>query len=183
MTIFSTTLYSELGRTRSGPHTQVGATPPDWMELAWCASSPWSAPEYDKDNATRDEAADMCAGCPVMAQCLAAALEEEGEVSARHRYGVRGGLNRHDRAAKNDRTCKKNPEHGVMVEYRNGERACRACKKASRDERYWKNRTAGCKREHGWENIKVSVDGRRYCVVCRTVGQAESVRARKGTAA
>jgi hypothetical protein len=39
-----------------------------------------------------NEAKRVCAACPVLAECLTAAMAEEGATAKENRWGVRGGL-------------------------------------------------------------------------------------------
>lgn len=105
------------------------ATPPTWTDVdnAWevpCMGewpnflgrqheSPW-----DRDHMKDKEAAELCAGCPILETCLEQAMEEERGVIARHRYGIRGGLTPKGRAmlaaerrGGEGRVC---PKHGPM---------------------------------------------------------------------
>lgn len=96
-----------------GGRTPIGATPPEWMKDAWCAPE-WPHPDgrlhaspWDQDKTSDEKAAELCAGCPVIAECLSSAMAEEGTLTARNRYGVRGGLGPEGRAnlAIADREC------------------------------------------------------------------------------
>lgn len=84
------------------PPTMRFAQPPAWMQrddLPCTKTVPkGNAPDpYDTSN--RAKAAALCAGCPVKAECLADALAEEGDLSAKSRYLVRGGLTPRGRAS------------------------------------------------------------------------------------
>lgn len=96
-----------------GGRTPIGATPPEWMKDAWCAPE-WPHPDgrlhaspWDQDKTSDEKAAELCADCPVIAECLASAMAEEGSLTARNRYGVRGGLGPEGRArlALQERVC------------------------------------------------------------------------------
>jgi WhiB family redox-sensing transcriptional regulator len=68
--------------------------PTDWMVDALCAEIdpegmyPEDGHHVDAANA----AISLCRACPVQTQCLTYALTIEHGVSARHRYGIWGGL-------------------------------------------------------------------------------------------
>lgn len=71
-----------------------------WRKAAACAGKfrvffP-NGSEDDKD--AEIEAKAFCHRCPVRSECLAAALDDEGDADARTRVGVRGGLSRLERA-------------------------------------------------------------------------------------
>lgn len=81
------------------------ATPPTWTEDAICQHE-WPHPMarahksmWDADHLNEEAAASLCEGCPIIEACLSAALEEEGTLIARHRYGIRGGKTPKARAA------------------------------------------------------------------------------------
>lgn len=86
-------------RSEGQRHT-LRAKPESWTVEAQCWDEETHLPHaaYDKDNLSPEEADLLCAGCPALAQCLASALQYEGDVGAHYRYGVRGGMNRFQRA-------------------------------------------------------------------------------------
>lgn len=113
--------------TEGGKTFQL-AVPAQWTKEAKCLDD-WKAfaGEHDPSPAV---AKVLCDGCPVIEECLAAALEEEGDIAARFRAGVRGGLTpqeRYDRVKPASKPCKRN--HGP--EYRktrsNGFTYCGEC--------------------------------------------------------
>lgn len=93
-------------RTEGGRTLQL-AVPAGWTERAKCAGN-----SYAFDDAVGlkpGEAMGRCAGCPVIEQCLSAAMEEESGLSAGYRYTVRGGLSPKERAdmATAQRECER----------------------------------------------------------------------------
>ena len=74
----------------------------DWRHEAACLGlvepddDPWYPQgKWGQANESRlayAVAARVCQRCPVQAECLSAALAEEGPASASNRYGMRGGL-------------------------------------------------------------------------------------------
>lgn len=72
------------------PCTAEGSDPDDWFLLA---DDPDRPPSSEKmRHQLRIEAAVLCAGCPIAAQCLNVAL------ARRERYGVWGGMSACDRS-------------------------------------------------------------------------------------
>ena len=72
----------------------------EWWELAACLGAPDSIFFSNKDKRTETRTAKaMCAKCPVTAECLNAAMREEGQTYSqkKYRYGVRGGLTGRER--------------------------------------------------------------------------------------
>lgn len=90
--------------TETAQHTQRLAAPPDWTAQGLCVGDwrPW-----DTDQMSDKAAAALCAGCPVIEACLTAAMEAEGDLVARNRYGIRGGLTPKARAllVVQEKTC------------------------------------------------------------------------------
>lgn len=90
-----------LGTVKTVPRRTVFvAHPPSWTERAKCIGR-WS--EYDGSpdglrGASSRRAKELCAGCPVRAECLEDALEAEGGIPFYFRDGVRGGLNAMERS-------------------------------------------------------------------------------------
>lgn len=82
----------------AAPH-MLFAKPPAWMSRGKCAvrhadSSAylrWDEVSSSKAEQAAKDAAIICSGCPVKELCLSAALAAEGDVTARHRYGIYGG--------------------------------------------------------------------------------------------
>ena len=95
-----------------GGRTLTFATPPSWTEKAKCVQTAHFGKTkdqmYDRDQMTDEWAERLCAGCPVIEACLAAAMEAEGDVVARNRYGVWGGTTPKMREALNaaEKECK-----------------------------------------------------------------------------
>jgi hypothetical protein len=90
----------------AGERTLQLAVPAGWTLQAKCAGSP----TWDETHGMKaGNAAQLCEGCPVIAQCLAAAMEEEHGLSAGGRYGIRGGLSPKERAdlAFAERECER----------------------------------------------------------------------------
>jgi hypothetical protein len=82
----------ELGVAMAGPRTLILANPPAWMKRAKCLDK-WvehDLPEGGRVSAGRAKA--LCGGCPVLIECLEAAMLEENRKGSGYRYGVRGGL-------------------------------------------------------------------------------------------
>jgi hypothetical protein len=77
-------------------HTFRLASPPKWSERAKCLDN--SAAFDESVGLSAGLAAARCEGCPVIAECLAAALAEEGTLAASNRYTIRGGLSPAERA-------------------------------------------------------------------------------------
>lgn len=79
-----------------GGRTLQLAVPAGWTKDALCLDN-WE--HYDAStNLKPGQAARLCFGCPVLAQCLEAAMTEERGLSAGSRYGIRGGLSPKERA-------------------------------------------------------------------------------------
>lgn len=84
-----------VARSDSGRTLRL-AVPAGWTTRALCLDH---YALYDESvGLNPGEAAARCAGCPVIAECLAAAMAEEHNLSAGNRYGVRGGLSPKERA-------------------------------------------------------------------------------------
>lgn len=84
------------------PPTMRLAEPPKWAQrddLPCIKRVPKGNQPDPYDTSNRARAAALCAGCPVKAECLADALAEEGDLSAKSRYLVRGGLTPRGRAS------------------------------------------------------------------------------------
>lgn len=124
------------------------AKPPSWSAKAKCLgnSEPYDAqvPLPSGDERARD----LCAGCPVIAECLNDAMETEGSLNARNRYGIRGGLTPTGRAnlalQEGDEQCPKGhslAEVGVYVAGTTGYERCRKCV-SDRDNRRPKKKVA-----------------------------------------
>lgn len=104
------------GRTETPMRTNAGRTltmarPDPLTREAKCLDSGrkdgnaiWRADKdpYDGDYRTQRNgdliAKMLCEGCPIIAECLSMALEQEGDVNGRNRYGVRGGMTPEGRA-------------------------------------------------------------------------------------
>jgi hypothetical protein len=87
---------------------------PDWRDDALCAS-PDYADHRDLwfplpgDKAAAEMAKAICKTCPVLAACLAAALDEEGTRGVESRHGIRGALSPRGRRARYEKTRKAQP--------------------------------------------------------------------------
>lgn len=81
-------------------HSLLLAEPPDWTNQPLPCHGRWD--EYDDPDEGRPikdaQAALLCAGCPMIEQCLSDAMDAEAGVDSRHRNGVRGGLSAMGRA-------------------------------------------------------------------------------------
>lgn len=114
----------------AGERTLLLAVPSGWTSGAKCIGD--FAKFDDTMGLGPGDAAARCAGCPVIEQCLSAAMEEEGDVSAGHRYGIRGGMSPKERAeyAAQLRPCGRGHTHQrVWQEVKNGRSywRCAAC--------------------------------------------------------
>ncbi|MFZ3494595.1 WhiB family transcriptional regulator [Streptomyces sp. 5.8] len=78
--------------SRSRPHADTDPAG-HWADRARCKNR---LAEFE---ASEDAARAMCEACPVRAQCLDVALEEEGQSTSAYRDGIRGGLDPRERAA------------------------------------------------------------------------------------
>lgn len=52
----------------------------------------------DLETYQREHAKSECRRCPVRDECLKLAMKAEGQSPGEHRYGIFGGLDRHERA-------------------------------------------------------------------------------------
>ena len=84
---------------------------PDWRFLAACNSTTAEAmfPDPGNKKATA-QAVGICHGCPVVQQCLTAALKEEGGRSKESRFGIRAGLTPGQRYYLHSRNRQPKPE-------------------------------------------------------------------------
>lgn len=74
-------------------HQQAGR----WQDRALCiGADPDLFDSFDPDE--QRQALDICAACPVRAECLAAAYDEEAGASAAYRWTIRGGTTGTERA-------------------------------------------------------------------------------------
>jgi hypothetical protein len=107
----------------AGERTLQMAVPAGWTAQARCIPDPTlELHERKRIHALYDEiaritrpgeAASACEGCPVVAQCLAAAMDEEKGLSAHYRHGIRGG---------------KSPKERALLEF-----SARVCEQGHRD--------------------------------------------------
>ncbi|MGP3686505.1 WhiB family transcriptional regulator [Streptomyces sp. IBSNAI002] len=93
---------------RSRPHADT-ATADNWGARGACVG------RLQEFAAGEVKAKAICATCPVTAECLSAALLEEGRASRYYRDGVRGGLNEAERAALVPREQRPAPAVGELV--------------------------------------------------------------------
>jgi hypothetical protein len=115
------------------------ARPPAWTEGELPCHNNWSLYDNTK-NVTEEEAAELCAGCPVIETCLKEALAEEGTAGASSRHLIRGGLLPHQRAALSrpplPERCRADLHdiagEGDIYWHRNGSWRCVACTVESR---------------------------------------------------
>ena len=101
---------SPMHPTSADGYTMRLAEPPKWAQrddLPCTKLVPKGNAPDPFDTSNRVRAAALCAGCPVKADCLADALAEEGDLSAKSRYLVRGGLTPRGRA---DRSVASSPK-------------------------------------------------------------------------
>ena len=64
-----------------------------WLERAACGgelTELWFPPNYNNPEHTAYAFA-VCETCPVQIDCYQAAMDEEGDIGAGYRYGIRGG--------------------------------------------------------------------------------------------
>ncbi|GAA4706488.1 WhiB family transcriptional regulator [Streptomyces youssoufiensis] len=82
----------QAGATSAPAAEKRGTTPAPWAASALCAQVDPELffPEIGGSSAVT--ARRICAACPVRAECLAAALFEEGDCAPSYRHGIRGGL-------------------------------------------------------------------------------------------
>ncbi|MER6198001.1 WhiB family transcriptional regulator [Streptomyces sp. NPDC001586] len=93
---------------RSRPHSDT-AKAGDWTTHGACVG------RLKAFEASEAAAKRICAACPVTAECLAAALLEEGRKNQYYRAGVRGGLNAAERAALALPEPRKTPAVGELT--------------------------------------------------------------------
>ena len=98
---------ADRGPKRDGERTLQLAVPAGWSRQAKCIGDFARYDEIERMKA--GQAAELCAGCPVIAECLSSAMDEEHGLSSGNRYGVRGGLSPKERAAIAfaDRECER----------------------------------------------------------------------------
>ncbi|MFB6517459.1 WhiB family transcriptional regulator [Streptomyces sp. NPDC056401] len=77
--------------SRSRPHADTDPAG-HWADRARCKN------RLQEFEASEAAARSMCTPCPVRVQCLADALEEEGQATSSYREGIRGGLDPRERA-------------------------------------------------------------------------------------
>jgi WhiB family redox-sensing transcriptional regulator len=119
-------------------------TPDEWRTRAACRGKatayddPWH-PDGQGVKAREHAAKALCSPCPVRAECLAYALQFEGELHAESRFGVFGGKTPSERAKLRPRPPQKaipvaRPECGQNKGYRRHmrerEQACEPCRRA-----------------------------------------------------
>ncbi|OYN81729.1 WhiB family transcriptional regulator [Mycolicibacterium sphagni] len=85
-----------------------------WWELAECQYIGIEAFYAEGQGHKMTEAKKICAGCPVVSECLEAALIEESGLDYNHRFGMRGALSPRERWA-------LAKERGEDTEFDNGE--------------------------------------------------------------
>lgn len=85
-----------------------------WLELAACRGRPteWWYPSAG-DRFAIGVARSICRTCPVRAECLAEALELEGDLPGSYRYGIRGGLTAEQRRRRHSRLRDHGRDHGA----------------------------------------------------------------------
>lgn len=92
------------------------AVPPDWThrdDLPCTKLVPRNHGKDPFDTSDDEEAARLCAGCPVRELCLRDALEDEGDLSAGSRNLVRGGFTaraRSEMTSPGDRRYQSGPD-------------------------------------------------------------------------
>lgn len=154
-------------RTEGGRTLQL-AVPEGWTAQAKCIGN-----FYAFDDAVglkEGEAAARCAGCPVIEQCLSAAMEEETGLSAGYRYTVRGGLNPKERAEleAQQRPCGRgHTGKRVWQEVKNGRSywRCQQCTAEQSAERYG---SPGLRATLTEAQRQLRAQKRVCCIVCRS---------------
>lgn len=116
-----------------------------WWDLAACQAVDPDVMFPDPGNTSRIAyAVGVCVRCPVRDACLAAAVAEETDKSANHRFGIRGGLTPEERYARypgrqqpansRKRNADGRPECGTPAAYarhvRYHEAICDECREA-----------------------------------------------------
>lgn len=130
------------------------ATVGTWRDQAACTEVDPDLMFPDSKPADIQAARAVCAVCPVVAECLAAAMAEEGNTSKHNRWGIRGGLTPTQRRRLHERQAKRRTraaqakkkeapaprpiaECGTRSGYQRhrnaGEPACDACRQANTD--------------------------------------------------
>jgi WhiB family transcriptional regulator, redox-sensing transcriptional regulator len=90
--------------TRTSPyaasHATTTAIVDHWEHRAACRRyNPELWYPADSDTAGQAQPKRICGSCPVRAECLADALEVEGNSGKAYRHGIRGGLTADERGA------------------------------------------------------------------------------------
>lgn len=132
---------------------------------------------FFSDNWTKiKQARELCAGCPVKAECLAAGADEE--------YGMWGGIEKTKRhhAPKQRTPIAHGTPSGYAKHYKYGTRPCEACEEASKMYRRRRRAEAAARRpprepkqiEHGtaagaWLHRH---RGEKACLLCRLADNA-----------
>lgn len=109
-------------------------TLPDWAADAACTGMDTDLFFPDSSGATAAAAKAVCERCPVRADCLAFALDDEGDIAHVSRYGIWGGLTPYARsraAATPDRTVREPSGRRPTCECG----ACKTCKGRARKRR------------------------------------------------
>lgn len=157
-----------------GERTMTLAVPAGWTREAKCIGS---FDLFDISVGLRaGEAMSRCEGCPVIEECLSAALAEEGDLSAGNRYGIRGGLSPKERAlvALADRECSRGHRNRwsntgtvlICLECKSEDGRKRWKRIAETDPEYMARRVA---------KMRESRDLRRVsCLECKATLQAKS---------
>lgn len=141
--------------SRAFPALAVKNLPPPDLSAGLCVGHPvselwdadrsiakdkaWTRPALAA-NAQVEAAKLICQRCPVIEACLASALAAEQGMSGFYRTGVRGGLDRYERAgelgAGEQPSMRRRAPHGTTARYRahraDGEEACGLCREAER---------------------------------------------------
>lgn len=125
----------------------------DWRDKAWqndglCVGR-WDAYDFDTRQPTREQAAALCAGCPVIQECREAARVNENETPARFRHGVLAGMTPVGRFLEDEQPiCQLCPvphlmlEDGVTFSLGDGRARCRSAVKVQREGWVAKRRAA-----------------------------------------
>lgn len=82
--------YDDTPARRGGPETIFGAMPGKWADQALCAQTDPDA-FFPEKGASARVAKQVCAACPVAAECLDHAL------ATRERFGIWGGVTERNR--------------------------------------------------------------------------------------
>lgn len=152
-----------------GERTLQLAVPQAWTKQAKCVGD---FALFDETVGLKaGEAAARCAGCPVVAECLSAAMTEEAGLSAGNRYAVRGGLSPKERAALEveERACERGHTGRWGSHPNTVKPLCLECKAEDQRARYAAQVTDPELQQRRNDRVREARSVRRVsCVECRT---------------